>query len=243
LLTPSEEATGLVPWYVTCHLVIATEYDGTGPADEAGFFRTKAQATSFMGDHAREGWASTMWDLDADGTEPIEERSPRYVTSERCRMEGGFMSLDAWQAVHRRHRGHRSLPYVTRPPFGCPARPGIRRERGGIGMVDRRARAELAKVIAAQFGYEPEYDGASPLAGIFLDGTDDLGEDDLDEIGRYLVISTEEAGAGPADNSGFFDTRAAATKHMSAHVREGWASSLWNLDSGSTEPVLERSPR
>lgn len=59
------------------YLVIATENAGDGPADCSEFHWTKESAVKMMGDHAREGWVSRLWDLDSESTSPIRERAPR----------------------------------------------------------------------------------------------------------------------------------------------------------------------
>lgn len=111
-------------------------------------------------------------------------------------------------------------------------------------MPDFRKRARLATRIAAEFDYETEFEtDDNLLAELYQDGLDDVPDEDLTGVHRYLVISTEYAGEGPADHAEFFSSKSAATKHMGDYAREGWSSSMWDLDSDTTEPIKERSPR
>lgn len=110
--------------------------------------------------------------------------------------------------------------------------------------TDVMNRARRAIEIAEANSYEIEYDSdESPLPPLVFDGVDAIADENLEGVERYLVIATESAGEGPADNSAFFPTQAEAVLHMGNYAREGWASSLWDLDSDSTEPIKERSPR
>jgi hypothetical protein len=105
-------------------------------------------------------------------------------------------------------------------------------------MPDLMKRAELAVQIA-NCDYTDEYDDYSLLCILKRDGIDG----DLTGIGRYLVIATEYAGEGPADKADFFVKKAEAIRHMGEYARSGWASGLYDLDSGSREMVKFRSPR
>ncbi len=59
------------------YLLIATEYGGDGPADAAEFHSSKAAANKRGSEYVRDGWAYSLYDLDARGTKPIKVRVPR----------------------------------------------------------------------------------------------------------------------------------------------------------------------
>jgi len=108
-------------------------------------------------------------------------------------------------------------------------------------MPDLVKMVEMAKRIGSDRDrYDDEYDEDSLLAALCR-GI--VGEEDFTGVHRYLVIATEYAGEGPADKADFFETQAAAIKHMGDYARSGWASSLYDLDSDTVEIIKERSPR
>lgn len=110
--------------------------------------------------------------------------------------------------------------------------------------TDVRKRARMAVKIAEAHDYCIEYDtDQSPLPPMVFAGIDDIADEDMAGVERYMVISTEYAGDGPADNSAFFATKAEATKHMGEYARGGWTSRMWDLDADTTEPIKERAPR
>jgi len=111
-------------------------------------------------------------------------------------------------------------------------------------MPTVRARASRAVEIAKIYGYDDEYElDESPLPTMVIAGLDDVPDEDLTGVHRYLVISTEYAGEGPADHAEFFESKSAAVKHMGDYARSGWVSSLYDLDADTIEPIKERSPR
>lgn len=111
-------------------------------------------------------------------------------------------------------------------------------------MPTVRARASRAVEIAKIYGYDDEYElDESPLPTMVIAGLDDVPDEDLTSVHRYLVISTEYAGEGPADHAEFHPSRAKAETRMGEFAQSGWVSRLWDLDGESTEPIKERSPR
>ena len=109
-------------------------------------------------------------------------------------------------------------------------------------MPDQVNRAEHAKQIAESYNYTTEFERDESTLADLMNG--DFDEATIrEDVHRYLVIATEDAGEGPADNAMFFATKKEATSKMGEYAREGWASSLYDLDADTDEPVKERSPR
>ena len=59
------------------YLLLAAENAGEGPGTNGRFFSTKAEAKKQMGEYARQGWSSLLYDLDSESDETVAERDPR----------------------------------------------------------------------------------------------------------------------------------------------------------------------
>ena len=104
-------------------------------------------------------------------------------------------------------------------------------------MPDFRQRARRAVSIAGVYGYETEFERDDSLLAELFDGDlDDVSDDELAGVSRYLVIATEAE--AEADNAEFFTAQTTARKMMTRYAREGWFSTLWDLDEDRV--VFER---
>lgn len=110
-------------------------------------------------------------------------------------------------------------------------------------MPDFKKRAKLAAEIAADQLYETEFvKDDDLLTDLYEKGIGRIPGEDLSGVHRYLVIATENAGQGPGDDSGFFESKAEAETRMGEFVRQGWSCSLWDLDYGSLASIEDGSP-
>ena len=96
--------------------------------------------------------------------------------------------------------------------------------------------AARAKQAAAAFDYDDECDEDSVLSAL-------VRRDDHEGVLRHLVIGVEDAGAGDAHNSQFFQYVADADRRMAEFAREGWSSFRWDLGSHEVRVARERHPK
>lgn len=107
-------------------------------------------------------------------------------------------------------------------------------------MTIRQSRAVQ---VAEGFGYNDEYDEDSELSRL-VESHRDGQVPDVVGADRWLFIATENGGQGPADTARFFRLKGNAISEMSKYAREGWVSSLYDLDSPTfMKPVKERDIR
>lgn len=106
-------------------------------------------------------------------------------------------------------------------------------------------RAKQAIATANYHNYTSQYDEDSLLAELcrLAKSGEAVSDAGVEYADRYLVIATEYGGEGPADWSDFFSSKKAAMAKMTKYAREGWASSLWDLDKPSILPIHTRVPR
>jgi hypothetical protein len=107
-------------------------------------------------------------------------------------------------------------------------------------ILIRQARAVQ---VAQDFVYSDEYDEDSELSQL-VQAHRDGNVADVTGADRWLFIATENGGTGPADTAIFYRKKADAISQMGVYAREGWVSSLYDLDSPNfLKPVKERDLR
>lgn len=107
-------------------------------------------------------------------------------------------------------------------------------------MLIRQMRAVQ---VAQDFVYSDEYDEDSELSQL-VEAHRDGNVPDVTGADRWLFIATENGGQGPADTAMFFRRKPDALSAMTTYAKEGWVSSLYDLDSPNfLKPVKERDLR